>query len=97
MIKQEQYETKIKIRIFEEHILDLFGRNMLSGTTHTYIGKEATVVAMMSYVKEEDAVFSNHRCHGHYLVYSGGISDLLKRRGTTSQIRNRIYNILQDM
>ncbi len=65
------YETIIKIRTFEEHILDLFSRNMLSGTTHTCIGEEATAVAIMQYVKENDTVFSNHRCHGHYLAYGG--------------------------
>lgn len=57
----EAYETIIKIRTFEEHILGLFSKNMLSGTTHTYIGEEATAVAVMQYVEEEDTVFSNHR------------------------------------
>ncbi len=64
-------EMVIKIRVFEEYILELFGMNKLSGTTHTYIGQEATAVALMKYVREEDKVFSNHRCHGHYLAYGG--------------------------
>lgn len=61
----------IEIRAFEEYVLDLFGQNKLSGTTHTYIGEEATAVAVMRYVKTEDVVFSNHRCHRHYLAYGG--------------------------
>ena len=65
------YEKIIKIRAFEEYILKLFGQNMLSGTTHTYIGEEATAVAIMEFVKSEDTIFSNHRCHGHYLAYGG--------------------------
>lgn len=74
---QNIYEKTIRIRCFEEHILDLFSKNMLSGTTHTYIGEEATAVAVMSHVKEDDVVFSNHRCHGHYLAYGGSERALL--------------------
>lgn len=70
-MNKKRYEMAIKIRAFEELILDLFGKNKLSGTTHTYIGEEATAVSMMKYVHEEDKVFSNHRCHGHYLAYGG--------------------------
>lgn len=71
------YEKVIKIRAFEEHILELFGKNKISGTTHTYIGQEATAVAIMNHVKENDVVFSNHRCHGHYLAYGGPERSLL--------------------
>ncbi len=71
MAMKESYRAAVKIRAFEELILDLFGQNKLSGTTHTYIGQEATAVAIMKYVKDGDFVFSNHRCHGHYLAYGG--------------------------
>ena len=71
------YEQVLKIRTFEELVLDLFRQNKLSGTTHTYIGEEATAVALMQFVNEEDVVFSNHRCHGHYLAYGGSPEKLL--------------------
>ena len=71
MLFRSKYKTVIKIRAFEELILDLFSQNKLSGTTHTYIGEEATAVALMNYVGDKDFVFSNHRCHGHYLAYGG--------------------------
>ena len=67
----DNYEMIIKIRAFEETILSLFEQNKLSGTTHTYIGEEATATAIMQFVTENDVVFSNHRCHGHYLAYGG--------------------------
>ena len=67
----ERQEMTIKIRAFEELILEMFSQNKLSGTTHTYIGEEATASALMPYVREQDKVFSNHRCHGHYLAYNG--------------------------
>lgn len=74
---EKKYSDIIKIRTFEEFILSLFSQNKLSGTTHTYIGEEATAVALMKFVKESDKVFSNHRCHGHYLAYGGPEEDLL--------------------
>ena len=77
MKTNNQYEQIIKIRCFEEKILSLFSENKLSGTTHTYIGEEATAVAVMKYVGENDVVFSNHRCHGHYLAYGGPEEKLL--------------------
>lgn len=70
-MQREDYKTVIKIRVFEELILDLFSQNKLSGTTHTYIGEEATAVSIMKFVRKQDKVFSNHRCHGHYLAYGG--------------------------
>lgn len=76
-IKERMYETVVKIRAFEDHILDMFGNNLLSGTTHTYIGQEATAAAIMQYIKDKDTVFSNHRCHGHFLAYGGPEEALL--------------------
>lgn len=72
-----RYRELARIRAFEETILELFSQNRLSGTTHTYIGEEATAVALMQYVTEKDVVFSNHRCHGHYLAYGGAAEKLL--------------------
>ena len=73
----EKYKKLIFIRMFEQKILELFHQNLLSGTTHTCIGQEAVAVAAMSEIGENDIVFSNHRCHGHYLAYGGDAKFLL--------------------
>ncbi|MBI3119731.1 MAG: pyruvate dehydrogenase [Candidatus Hydrogenedentes bacterium] len=59
------------IRTLEEKLLELFSQGRLFGTTHTCIGQEAIAVAVGAHVREEDFVFSSHRCHGHYLAYGG--------------------------
>lgn len=64
------YEKMYKIRRFEETLLRLFSENLLTGTTHTGIGEEAIAVAVMEQVTDKDFVFSNHRCHGHFIAYS---------------------------
>jgi TPP-dependent pyruvate/acetoin dehydrogenase alpha subunit len=59
------------IRRFEERLLSEFSTGKLAGTTHVYIGQEADAVGIFSVTEPDDVVFSNHRCHGHYLAYGG--------------------------
>src|SRR6516225_7829912 len=65
------------IRRFEESLLDLFERGLLNGTTHACIGQEADAVAIMEHLDEDDHVFSNHRCHGHFLARTGDALGLM--------------------
>jgi TPP-dependent pyruvate/acetoin dehydrogenase alpha subunit len=65
------------IRRFEESLLDLFERGLLNGTTHACIGQEADAVAIMEHLGEDDHVFSNHRCHGHFLARTGDAAGLM--------------------
>jgi TPP-dependent pyruvate/acetoin dehydrogenase alpha subunit len=65
------YKTMLLIRRFEERMLAEFSNGKLVGTTHAYIGQEADAVGIFSVTEPEDVVFSNHRCHGHFLAYGG--------------------------
>ncbi len=73
---KELYRQLYRIRRFEETVLDNFPRGVFYGTTHTYLGQEANAVGVLSHLKEGDIVFSNHRCHGHFLVYGGNMRAL---------------------
>jgi TPP-dependent pyruvate/acetoin dehydrogenase alpha subunit len=65
------YERMYFIRRFEETLLDLFAQGKLVGTTHTYIGQEANAVGVIDHLEPgRDVIFSNHRCHGHYLAFT---------------------------
>lgn len=67
-----------RIRAFEMHLLKLFSEGKLFGTTHTCVGQEACAAALYHNIdSDRDAVFSNHRCHGHFLAYGGSMRDLL--------------------
>lgn len=76
--KSELYAYGHLIRGTEQLILDLFGRGLVSGTTHTCLGQE---LCQMSVVRalddEDDHVLSNHRNHGHFLTYSGNFLGLV--------------------
>jgi len=71
------YEKIYLIRYFEETILKLFSKGKLNGTTHAYIGQEANAVAIMSAITNNDIIFSNHRCHGHFLSYTNNPRGLM--------------------
>jgi TPP-dependent pyruvate/acetoin dehydrogenase alpha subunit len=72
------YERMCFIRRFEETLLELFAQGKLVGTTHTYIGQEANAVGVIANLEpERDVVFSNHRCHGHYLAFTDDAFGLL--------------------
>lgn len=76
------------IRCVEQALLDLFGRGQLSGTTHTCLGQECCQMGVVRALSDlDDAIFSNHRNHGHFLTYSGDvrglIAEIMGREGGT--------------
>jgi acetoin:2,6-dichlorophenolindophenol oxidoreductase subunit alpha len=73
---QNIYHQLSVIRCFEETVLDNFPKGVFSGTTHTYLGQEANAVGVLSHLDPGDIVFSNHRCHGHFIAYGGDLRSL---------------------
>jgi acetoin:2,6-dichlorophenolindophenol oxidoreductase subunit alpha len=72
-----RYRQMVMIRRFEETLLALFDEGVLNGTTHCCIGQEADAVGVIEHLSAADHVFSNHRCHGHYLARTGDAAGLL--------------------
>jgi len=76
------------VRLVEEQLLALFSAGKIAGTTHTCIGQEMAAITLAQCLdRERDIVFSNHRCHGHYLAWTDDVEGLLaevmgKRTGT---------------
>ncbi len=65
------------IRGVEEKFLELFSLGKLNGTVHTCVGQEFSAVAFAGQLKKKDFIFSNHRCHGHYLAFTGDTRGLI--------------------
>ena len=69
------------IRAIEETFLNLFNSGHLSGTVHTCIGQELCGVAVCKYLRPDDWITSNHRCHGHFISktndWKGLVDELL--------------------
>jgi TPP-dependent pyruvate/acetoin dehydrogenase alpha subunit len=72
------YQQMKLIRLVENRLLDLFSDGLLFGTTHTSIGQEANAVGVLNALdRETDIVWSNHRCHGHFIAYCGQVERLI--------------------
>jgi 2-oxoisovalerate dehydrogenase E1 component len=71
-------ELAVLIRAVEERLLQLFAEGKVAGTTHTCIGQELSAVMLAdSLDRERDIVFSNHRCHGHFVAWTGDVEGLI--------------------
>jgi acetoin:2,6-dichlorophenolindophenol oxidoreductase subunit alpha len=57
--------TMWSIRRFEEAVDDLFARGLMHGTMHLSIGQEASATGVCLALREDDAITSTHRGHGH--------------------------------
>jgi len=57
-----------QIRAFEEKVDEFFQRALIHGTTHLYIGEEATAVGACALLEPGDLLASTHRGHGHCIA-----------------------------
>lgn len=76
-INHKNIKQALLIRSVEEKFLELFSQGKLNGTVHTCVGQEFSAVAFAGQLKKKDFIFSNHRCHGHYIAFTGDTRGLL--------------------
>ena len=76
-INHKIIKEALRIRKVEEKFLQLFSEGKLNGTVHTCVGQEFSAVAFAGQLKKKDFIFSNHRCHGHYIAFTGDVRGLL--------------------
>ena len=62
------YRTMIRIRRCEEQLVRSYATGTITGACHTYIGEEAVATGVCAHLRNDDAVFSTHRGHGHALA-----------------------------
>jgi 2-oxoisovalerate dehydrogenase E1 component len=76
-INHKLIKEALTIRKVEEKFLELFSQGKLNGTVHTCVGQEFSAVAFAGQLKRRDFVFSNHRCHGHYISFTNDVRGLV--------------------
>jgi pyruvate dehydrogenase E1 component alpha subunit len=64
----ELLRTMWRIRVFEERVGELTRANEVHGLVHLSIGQEAVAAGVCSELRADDAVYSNHRAHGHAIA-----------------------------
>jgi len=90
----------LTIRLFEETLFSLYNKGHLSGTVHTYIGQEAIAVGVLSQISSDDIIFSNHRCHGHFLAKNNDVkglfAEIMGKEGAICKGRGGSQHIYSD-
>ena len=75
------FESIIKLAILirqtEKRLLSLFSQGKLFGTVHTCIGQELTGATLSQFLTSSDFIFSNHRCHGHFISVTNQVEKLI--------------------
>lgn len=66
--KIDLYKKMVTIRLFEEKVQDLYGRGLIPGLAHLYIGEEAVATGVCANLRKEDYITSTHRGHGHVIA-----------------------------
>src|SRR6266513_2469107 len=67
------YEQMLKIRVFDEHVNQLYVSAKMPGIAHLYIGQEAVAVGVCAALRRDDYITSTHRGHGHCLAKGASV------------------------
>lgn len=70
-------ETMWQIRRFEEAVDDLFARGLMHGTMHLSIGQEASATGTCFALRDDDAITSTHRGHGHCIAKGADLERMM--------------------
>ena len=80
----EMLRRMVRIRRFEEAVMDLVERGEIIGAAHPYIGEEAVAVGACLALRDDDWMTGNHRSHGHPIAKGGDVrramAELLGKR-----------------
>jgi TPP-dependent pyruvate/acetoin dehydrogenase alpha subunit len=58
----------LRIRVFEDHVNQLYLSAKMPGLAHLYSGQEAVAVGVCEALRRDDYITSTHRGHGHCLA-----------------------------
>jgi len=75
-LRRRILEKALLARFVDERLLELFAAGQLQGTVHTCIGQEMSGL-ISEFLRPTDTIFSNHRCHGHFLWRTGDVGGLI--------------------
>jgi pyruvate dehydrogenase E1 component alpha subunit len=73
----ELLRTMWRIRLFEERVGQLKRADEVHGLIHLSVGQEAVAAAVCRRLRDDDAVYSGHRAHGHAIAKGAPLPRLM--------------------
>ena len=62
------YREMMRVRAFEDEVIDAFSKGLIPGSTHPCIGAEGIKAGALSALRPDDLVFATYRGHGEVLI-----------------------------
>ncbi|MGP4014505.1 thiamine pyrophosphate-dependent dehydrogenase E1 component subunit alpha [Saccharopolyspora sp. 5N708] len=85
----EVFRVMCRIRAFEERVGRLKRADEVHGLMHLSVGQEAVAATVCGQLRDDDAVYSGHRAHGHAIAkgapLGGLMAELMGRQGGVCQ------------
>ncbi|MEN6473034.1 MAG: thiamine pyrophosphate-dependent dehydrogenase E1 component subunit alpha [Syntrophaceae bacterium] len=73
---QYLYRMMLRIRCFEEGLVDPILNREIRTPCHLCSGQEAVAVGLCAALSKDDYIFGSHRSHGHFLAKGGSLNAL---------------------
>src|SRR5258706_6201285 len=73
----EMYRRMVRIRRFEEDVVDMVASGEIPGAAHTSIGQEGEIVGACMALRIDDYMVGNHRSHGHPIGKGANLKGLM--------------------
>ncbi len=73
----ELFRTMVKIRRFDETVIQLYADGEIPGFMHLYIGEEAVAAGVCAALNKSDYITSTHRGHGHCIAKGGRLDYMM--------------------
>jgi acetoin:2,6-dichlorophenolindophenol oxidoreductase subunit alpha len=81
----------LRIRMFEERLIEPILQNDIRTPCHLYSGEEGIAVGLCSALSRDDYIFGNHRSHGHFLAKGGSMKEMEAEIGPPISRISRVY------
>ena len=70
------HRRMVRIRLFEEGAGKLMEAGRMPGFLHLYVGQEAVAAGVMTALRDDDAITSTHRGHGHAVAKGANLKGM---------------------
>ena len=67
-VLEQGLRSMLRIRLFEDRVLQEFAKGEMPGFVHTYHGSEAVAAGVCAHLEDSDVITSTHRGHGHCIA-----------------------------
>jgi 2-oxoisovalerate dehydrogenase E1 component len=74
---ERMYRDLVRVRRFDQRVIELFNQGVVKGTAHSCVGQEAIAVGACAALDDSDFITSHHRGHGHCIAKGADLTRMM--------------------